>query len=463
MIRKNLMKSLSVIMATMLAVMTVACGAKTTTDEAAATETTIEESLVSTPSVSRSDEEAGKVETVYVMADANGAINDVVVSEWLKNATASSEIVDKTELTNIVNVKGSETYTDNGDGTVTWNAGGADIYYQGTTQKALPVSMKITYMLDGKEIAPEDLAGKSGRVTIRFDYTNESKEVVNVNGKNIEVYTPFAMVSGMILDGDKFSNVEISNGKVVSDGGNYVVMGVATPGLKESLGIDDEKLDELEDSEDVEKALADHFEITADTTDFELGMTITMASSDVLSDFGLNDLTDSDKVNEMKDDMADLNDGSTALVDGTKELKDGTKDLKDGTQELADGTKNLKDGTQDLYDGTCTLADGTSALYDGSSQLYSGVKAYTDGALKINEGAAALANGAKSAKEGADKLVKGMQEKDLVNQTAALAAGAKKVSDGINTLADGLGQLNGLTESVKALTAQKMCYDAIAA
>ncbi|SEG45016.1 putative membrane protein [Butyrivibrio sp. Su6] len=464
MIRKSLMKSFSVIMAAMLAMMSVACGANTVTDETAAVETQaeseIEESMVTNSAVASSESEAGKVETVYVKTDANGAVNDVIVSEWLKNADASSEMSDTTELKDIVNVKGSETFTDNGDGTLTWNASGADIYYQGTTDKELPVDMKITYTLDGKEISPEELAGKSGRVTIRFDYENKEKQTVEVNGKEIEVYTPFAMVSGMMLDSDKFSNVEISNGKVISDGGNYVVMGVAVPGLKESLDIDDEKWEELNENGDLDEKLTNHFEVTADTTDFELGMTITMASSDILSDFGLTDLSDSDKLDDLKDDMSELNDGSTKLVDGSKELKDGTSDLRDGvtklydgTKELKDGTKDLKDGTGKLYDGTSKLYDGTGSLYDGTGSLKDGIVAYTDGASKINDGAGKIADGAGAAKSGADQLVNGMKAKDFVGNANKIAAGAGQVNDGVNTLID---TVNGtMKASVVEMETQK--------
>lgn len=104
-----------------------------------------------------------------------------------------------------------------------------------------PVDVKITYYLDGQEIAPENLAGKSGKVKIRFDYTNNSKKTVKVNGKEEEIYTPFLMASGMILPGDNFKNVEVSNGKVISDGSNNIVVGIALPGLEDSL-----KLDELD-------------------------------------------------------------------------------------------------------------------------------------------------------------------------------------------------------------------------
>ncbi len=474
MIRKNLIKSLSVVMATMLAVMTVACGQATTDTqtvaavEESAEEAALEDSIVKNSVVTGTESDAGKVETVYVTADANGAVNDVIVSEWLKNATASSEIADSTELKNIVNVKGDETFKDNGDGTLTWDAEGSDIFYQGTTEKELPVNMKITYTLDGKEISPEELAGKSGRVTIRFEYENNAKQTVNVDGKDIEVYTPFAMVSGMMLDADKFTNVEISNGKVISEGGNYVVMGVALPGLKESLDISEDKWDKLDDADEIKEKLSNSFEITADTSDFELGMTITMASSDILSDFGLTDITGSDKIADLKSDMGDLNDGGNKLVDGAQALYDGAVELKDGTGKLYDGTTQLYDGTGKLYDGAGTLSDGTGKLYEGTvtlrdgagtlasgtATLRDGISAYTNGVSQVNDGAVALSKGVNTAKQGSEALKAGAGQ---------LAEGATKMNEKVG----GIGQLlpayktkiNGLTEAmnanVTALTAKR--------
>ena len=459
MIRKNLMKSLSVIMAAMMAIMTVACGSNTventadTAVEMAAEEEAGEDPLantvVSASNIASAESEAGKVETVYVTADANGAVNDVIVSEWLKNAAASPEIADTTELKDIVNVKGDETFTDNGDGTLTWNANGSDIYYQGTTNKQLPVTMKVSYTLDGKEISPEELAGKSGKVTIRFEYENNDKQTVEVNGKEVDVYTPFAMVSGMMLDSDKFTNVEISNGKVISDGGNIIVMGVALPGLKESLDISDDKWDELEDADEIKDRLSNSFEITADTTDFELGMTITMASSDILSDFGMTDLSGSDKLDDLKSDMEDLNDGSNKLVDGTKELKDGTTEFADGTKKLYDGAVELNDGTHELKDGTSKLADGTNSLYDGLSK-------YTDGASKINDGAGKLSDGTKAAKDGSSQLRSGL--KTAQGGSESIAAGSKQVQDGVKEL---VRNLNNMTaDSVEKIQTSQACLTA---
>ena len=447
MVKKSLLRSLSVVMACMMAVMTVACGANTVTTDTASIEATVEEKEAQTLEqtlVARADAavsgEAGKVETVYVTADANGAVNDVIVSEWLKNANASSELSDTTELKDIVNVKGNETFKDNGDGTVTWDANGSDIYYQGTTDKELPVDVKITYTLDGKEISPEDLAGKSGKVTIRFDYDNKAKQTVDVDGKDIEVYTPFAMVSGMMLDSDKFSNVEISNGKVISDGGKYIVMGVALPGLKESLDISDDKWDELEDAEEIQDKLSNHFEITADTNDFEMGMTVTMASSDLLSDFGVTDLTGSDKIEDLKSDMNELNDGSTKLVDGTKELKDGTTKLRDGSKELYDGTGKLYDGTKELKDGTGRLVDGTGKLADGAGQLKDGTGKLADGAGQLKDGTGKLADGAAQLSQGTKDLSDGT--KTLSAGTGELSQGSKTLYGGIKQYTEGVAQVN---------------------
>ena len=455
MIRKKLIKSLSLALATMLAIMTVACGAKKDSAADAANagiSTTAEEDKLSdslTKSIGSSDD-AGKVETVYVNADASGAANDIIVSEWLKNAGATAELADKTELKDIVNVKGDETFKDNGDGTLTWEAKGSDIYYQGVTDKKLPVNMKITYSLDGKEIKPEELAGKSGKVTIRFEYENTDKQTVDVDGKEVEVFTPFVMMSGMILDGDKFSNVDISNGKVISDGGNYIVMGVAVPGLKDSLDISEDKWDELDD-EELEKKLSNSFEITADTTDFELGMTMTMASSDVLSDFGMSDLSNSDKIDDLKDDMNKLNDGSNDLVDGSKELKKGTGELRDGVSDLYDGTKEFKDGTKELKDGTGKLSDGTKEFYDGLVK-------YTNGAHDLRNGTAALEEGLKSAKDGSSALRQGMEDANIVDNAKALAQGTEAVNGGVKQLAQMASSLSSLMAASSQLSSIKNAY-----
>ena len=343
MYKKNLLKATSVLTAFALAFSTMTgCGlfnknntetadAKVENPEAEALEKTMTETAFAG---NRVNSDSGKEETVYVMTDANGAVDEVVVSNWLKNASGGKTLTDKTNLKDIVNVKGEETYTDNGDGTVTWDAEGSDIYYQGTPTEEVPVGVKVTYELDGKQMKAEDIAGKSGNVKIRFDYTDSLKREVDIDGEKQDVEVPFTMISGTMLDSEKFANVKVSNGKVISDANNYVVVGVALPGLKESLDIDEKKLEEKLEENDIDKEdieIPDYVEITADVQDFELPMTITMASANAVSDLGLNKIYDSEKLDTVNDDMDKLSDASTQLRDGSGELADGTQKFEDGT------------------------------------------------------------------------------------------------------------------------------------
>ena len=201
---------------------------------------------------------AQKSETVYVFTDANGNTKNVTVSDWLKNRNGDSKLTDSTTLSDVQNVTGDQTYTTNSDGTITWDADGSDIYYQGTTSKETPVDAKITYYLDGKEIDPKDLAGKSGKVKIRIQYTNKEKSG--------DVYVPFTAMTGIVLSNDSVSNVQIDNGTVVSEGKNTVVVGVGFPGLKDSLAsVKDDMKDTADQFEEAAKNLK--ADSDADSTD----------------------------------------------------------------------------------------------------------------------------------------------------------------------------------------------------
>ena len=318
--------------------------------------------------------ESGKAETVYVMADADGATREIIVSEWLRNQRGSSVLEDFSNLTDIENVEGYEEFTKNSDGSMTWQADGSDIYYQGRTDAKLPVGVSLSYKLDGKEIAADELAGKSGRVTIRFDYTNN--------------LTAETMVNGKVLDGDRFSNIEVTNGKVVSEGSNNIVVGMAFPGLKESLNLSviKKNFDDEEDKkklDDLEEDIPDYVEITADVTDFKLDMTLTMASSDLLNDLNLDDIDTS----ELKDSMNDLDEATQELIDGVDELKDGTGQLADGAGELSDGAGQLSDGAGQLSDGADKLADGAGTLDSSVGQAQDKADQLADGAKKVSDGA----------------------------------------------------------------------------
>ena len=275
-----------------------------------------------------------KEQTVYVNADEKGAAQKIIVSNHLKNTEGADTLEDSSSLSDIENVKGEETYKEGEDGTILWDADGKDIYYQGESSEELPVEVKMTYYLDGQEIQPEELAGKSGKVKIRIDYLNHSSQKVGEEGK--EVVTPFLMMTGMILPNENFSNVEVTNGKVISDGQKSIVVGIGLPGLGDQL-----KLDEVEQLEEVE--IPDYVEISADATDFSLSMTATVAATGALSELGLDEVGNLD---ELKSKLDELTDASSQLVDGSSRLWEGAAELSDGAQTLRDGLVSADEGPE---------------------------------------------------------------------------------------------------------------------
>ena len=349
-----------------------------------------------------------KEQTVYVNADEKGNSQEVIVSNWLKNQGNEQELTDKSNLSEITNVKGDETFQQKGDGTLVWNAGGEDIYYQGKSKEELPVSVKLTYYLDGKEISPNELAGKSGKLKIRIDYENKTKETVDVQGKQEEVCTPFMMMTAMILPADTFTNVEITNGQIVSDGNNEIAVGLGFPGLADSL-----HLQEVEELQDLE--IPDYAELTADVKDFSLAMTATVATTGILEDL---DLADVDSTEDLKEKMETLTDSSKALVEGSQALRDGIETMDSsadtfvsGLEQADNGTKALKDGIDtmnskkgELLGGVSQLTEGMKALQLGSVSLQNGVSSYTDGAAQLHEGIAQTAEGASALNEGIQEL-----------------------------------------------------------
>lgn len=391
--------------------------------------------------------EPRKDEVVYVMADAQGNTQKIIVSDCLKNANGESTITDASSLTDIKNVKGNESYTVDADGNLVWNADGSDIYYQGTTDKELPVDVSISYELEEKEIAPEDLVGKTGNVTIRFTYTNNEKTTVEVNGKKKEVYVPFAMISGAILPAEHFSDIEVTNGKVISEGDNNIVVGMAFPGLKDSVNIDSlkekavdeeakEKLDEVEIPETVE--------IHAYATSFEMNQTMTMAMSDLLSDLNMDDTLDID-TSKITDSMNELQDATQQLKDGSTELNDGAADLQEGAQTLADKSRDLDSGAGELVDGISTLNDGAAELNNGAGSLKDGIDQVNSGAGSLSDGAATLNSGVQTLKNGTSSLVSGAGE--LNSGAAQLKDGITKASNGVNAIKAGFEKSSNFSQT----------------
>ena len=207
--------------------------------------------------------EGKKDETVYVLANPDGSARRVIVSDYLSNPDGADTIADVSNLEKIQNVKGDEAFADG-----VWQAKGNEIYYQGDSSEALPVELKISATLDGTEIAPADLAGRSGHVTLRFDYAVSASYTKDAE----TVAMPFAVITGALLDNEVFANVSVKNGQAVNDGDRTVAVGLCVPGLTTGLKLESDKVE-----------LPEYLEISADVKNFSLPVTVTLATNEAFA------------------------------------------------------------------------------------------------------------------------------------------------------------------------------------
>lgn len=316
--------------------------------------------------------ETDKEESVYVLTDAYGTPTEITVTAGLKNPGPDAELTDVTTLTDIINKEGDETYTKQADGSILWENYGSDIHYEGKadTSSELPLTVTVTYFLDGKEVGADELAGASGNIKIRFDYENNTQE----NGS----ITPFAAITGLMLSEDNAHNISVTNGASRYMDGEYLVYGFALPGVTAALD-----LDTMELTKEEEIDLHDFMEVSFEAEDFELDFTATMVSN------GLLEEKDYDKVIDKLDE----------LTDKLEDTTDQVKDLKSKISKLKNGGEKLRSGADSLYQGLSQvnaalaqaaqadpslagLAASVSQLTDGSKQLADGVSTYTKGVEK---------------------------------------------------------------------------------
>ena len=369
-----------------------------------------------------------KEETVYVNADAAGKQKSVTVSEQLKGIQSTGTVADESILDGIKNIKGDENVSQNGN-RLTWQAKGEDIFYQGTTEQELPVSMKTVYILDGKEISPEELDGKNGHLEIRITYENHAKRTVSVKGGEETVFSPIVLVTGLILPNKTCSDVRIDNGKVINDGDKNIILGVAMPGLKESLGMKEGEAAEI-------LTIPDTLTISADVEDFSMPSTYTVGLTDVLDEI---DPDSFDSLDELSDSLAKMEDAALELVQGSKELSKGADTLGSRYAEFDQGIDTMQSGIDALDAGAASLAAGIAEYTSGTDTLNAGIQTY------FGE------NGELSAtiteyKNGVNTLLAGIEE---------YTEGADTLADGVNTyvageekLAEGAKQLSALSEGL---------------
>ena len=381
-----------------------------------------------------------KNETVNVSTYADGSVKNVKVSTTLKT-DGSTDVADVTSLGDLKADDENVSFTQEGE--LVWHSpSGKDIVYSGTTNAALPIEIKVTYRYNGSYITPQELRGKSGHVVIRYDYINNSQTTAD----GFQVYTPFAAMTGLMLDNDVFSNVKVTNGRLIEDGDRTIALGYAMPGLASSLDAGD----------DFE--VPDYFEVEADAVDFELGSSLTMVSPDLLDGFDASDFN-----------TGEYADASSGLKSAMSELTKGSKELTDGLKELADGAKSLSDGASQLDASLASATNEVPALTNSIAQLHAGSTALADNIGGLKQGLVEMKGSLYQAQQGAEELADGFssggiedlitvlgyaqQELDADKQILdAIQTTAPQVSADIASAQNTLANINteGMTDAQKA-------------
>ena len=330
---------------------------------------------------------ASKSETVYSNLDSNGKAYKTIVSTQLTNEDKSDEITDISNLLNIENTNGDETFKKEGN-QIVWDSNGNNIYYKGESDKQLPVECKITYELNGEEISAEELKGKSGNVKIKINYTNNEKHIVSINGKQVIMYTPFIIVAGTKIDNAKNKNIQITNGKIVDNGESTLAVGIAMPGMQENIGISKSKID-----------IPEEIEISMETEDFEMGNIIAVVAVKGIDEDLTSDLNSMySQINELANASNEILAGANQLKEGTSELVSGVDQLKDGTgaayagskqikDEVEESTKNLKNDNTPAIDSKTLEAIKAQAMQSAtlSDEQKAGIAAQAKAAAKLTD------------------------------------------------------------------------------
>ena len=250
-------------------------------------------------------ENVKKQETVYINLNTDGTVEKINVTDWLHTDTPQTVIEDVSSLKNITNIK-TLTPADIRDDKLYWDMDTTDLYYSGTTDKASPINISIHYYLDDVEMSADEIAGKSGNVKIQIDTSSALKKTVTIQGKNYDIYCPLLLVGGMILPEENFSNINIVNGTVISDGSKQIAFFTGIPGADESLGLSALNLSLLN------SIAAESFTITATATNFELGnIMFSAVPLSAVGSIGTGSLPES--VDDIKGILSDFEDVQKAL------------------------------------------------------------------------------------------------------------------------------------------------------
>ncbi len=360
-----------------------------------------------------------KEESVYSKLDANGKAYQTIVSDHLKNTEKESVLQDLSDLMNIENVSGDQELKQENN-TLTWKAEGEDIYYEGKTEKQLPIECQVIYELDGEEVSKEEIVGKSGNVKITLHFTNHEEREVTINGRRQTMYVPFVVAIGTIIDNENNKNITVTNGKTMDDGTKTMVAGIAMPGMQENLAISESQFE-----------IPESVEISMEAKDFESNAIYIFATPKVFEEKDLDIFDKLDglyaKMNTLSSSMNQIEEGANTLKEGTNTYYEKSQEFNNAVGQIAGGASTLNKSYKDLDDGINNLDKSSGKLNSGAKDLNAGATAISDSLQTVNEsvkklaqGGVDLATGEKDLTAGLDKIIGSVSQVTAVDNKAKI-------------------------------------------
>ncbi|MDF2145784.1 hypothetical protein [Knoellia sp. p5-6-4] len=284
--------------------------------------------------------------------------------------------------------------------------------------RELPLDVDVTYTLDGKEVKPGDVVGKSGVLKVQYtvrNVTGKPQEVTFDDGTGTMVTATEDVVIPMVgslstVLPSNFTDVRSAEANMAGDGRGGTKMSFTMTlfgpiGKPEAtFGYEAQITDGV-----VPKASISALPVSPlDSPSFkggaesykggaQTGATLTAGATEI--DANLLKLRDG--AGELLAGLIQLRDGANKLnaglsgeaAPGARKLADGAAELKGGTGKLAGGTDRLADGAAEASVGADALAEGSAQVADGLLEAGAKAPALIDGLTQVSEGLALVDGG----------------------------------------------------------------------
>lgn len=288
-------------------------------------------------------------ETVFVQMSDEGKVIHQSVSVHLHSDDGIGQYQQEVNLNDVKDTKTGKAYSLNGQ-QLRLNTQDKDVYYQGQSNQSLPVSLKVSYTLDGQPIKASEIKKSKGHLVMSIHMTNQLRKQVNINGQSITIHPLIAVAGGVAWSEDKAQNIKVSTGQNLGDSQKEMVGFVQFPGLQESLA--------------------------------SLGLSESQVSDDIVIEADINHLDIGDVYLAMKpvDDLSTILDGrfEAKLSSQLAQMSQAQDQLVSGSEQLATALNTMDDSVSQIpVQSLAQLGTGMGQLASGGSQVQQGVQAYT--------------------------------------------------------------------------------------